>query len=110
MTGILRPCRNVLSRSGVEAAHIKLYAQSGPNSIQNGLLLRSDMHILFDKGYMTLDDDLHVEVSRRIKEEYENGREYYAYHGEKLSNIHESVIERPSPAFLEWHQEQVYKG
>lgn len=94
----------------LEAAHIKPYARSGPNSIQNGLLLRSDMHILFDKGYMTLDNDLKVEVSRRIKEEYENGREYYAWHGKKLSNTPESHIERPSPAFLEWHQEQVYRG
>lgn len=94
----------------LEAAHIKPYAQSGPNSISNGLLLRSDMHILFDKGYMTLDNDLKVEVSRHIKEEYENGREYYAYHGKQLSNLPESLDERPSSAFLEWHQEHVYKS
>ena len=94
----------------LEAAHIKPYAQSGPNSVHNGLLLRSDMHILFDKGYMTLDNNLNVEVSRRIKEEYENGREYYAYHGKQLLNLPESMADRPSPAFLEWHQEHVYRG
>jgi len=93
----------------LEAAHIKPYAESGPNVTSNGLLLRSDLHILFDKGYMTLTENLNVEVSRRIKEEYENGREYYAWHGKQLSQIPESQNEQPSPAFLEWHQENVYQ-
>lgn len=57
----------------LEAAHIKPYSESGPNLTKNGLLLRSDMHILFDKGYMTVSNN-HLEVSRRIREEYENGR------------------------------------
>lgn len=93
----------------LQAAHIKPYAESGPNLISNGLLLRSDMHILFDKGYITLNDDLNVEISHRIKEEYENGREYYAYHGKKLLNMPDSQIERPSEQFLQWHQENVFK-
>jgi hypothetical protein len=38
------------------------------------ILLRSDLHKLFDLGYITLTTDYHVEVSNRIKEEYENGR------------------------------------
>lgn len=58
---------------------------------------------------MTLSDDLKVEVSRRIKEEYENGRVYYAWHGKQLSQLPDSMNERPSPAFLEWHQEHVYQ-
>ncbi len=93
----------------LEAAHIKPYAESGPNTISNGLLLRSDLHILFDKGYITLNDDLNVEVSSRIREEYENGREYYAWHGSQLSQMPESNNERPSEAFLEWHREHIYK-
>ncbi|MDR8392251.1 HNH endonuclease [Aliifodinibius sp. S!AR15-10] len=94
----------------LEAAHIKPYAESGPNLTSNGLLLRSDMHILFDKGYMTLTKDLKMEISQRIREEYENGREYSAWYGEQLSQIPEPTNERPSAAFLEWHQENVYKS
>jgi putative restriction endonuclease len=94
----------------LEAAHIKPYSASGPNLTNNGLLLRSDMHILFDKGYMTVSDNHHLEVSRRIREEYENGKEYYAYHGKKLSNLPANFMDRPSPNFLNWHQEQIYKG
>lgn len=94
----------------LEAAHIKPYSESGPNLTKNGLLLRSDMHILFDKGYMTVSNNHHLEVSRRIREEYENGREYYAYHGKELSNLPDNMMDLPSPDFLKWHQEQVFKG
>jgi putative restriction endonuclease len=60
----------------LEAAHIKRYAASGPHFISNALLLRSDIHKLFDTGYLTITTDLKVEVSKKIKEEFENGREY----------------------------------
>lgn len=94
----------------LEAAHIKSYSKAGPNLTKNGLLLRSDMHILFDKGYLAVTDDHKVEVSRRIREEYENGREYYAYHGKELTNLPAELIDRPSKEFLQWHQEEVYRG
>lgn len=94
----------------LEAAHIKPYSKDGPNLIKNGILLRSDMHILFDKGYITLTADHKVEVSKRIREEYENGREYYAHQGQLLKNIPDLEIDRPSKEFLEWHQSEVFNG
>ena len=93
----------------LEAAHIKPFSQAGPNAVNNGLLLRSDLHILFDKGYVTIDDHMHINVSHRIREEFENGREYYAYQGKSLANIPDSSIERPSAEFLRWHQEEVFR-
>ncbi|HEX7043292.1 MAG TPA: HNH endonuclease [Burkholderiales bacterium] len=92
----------------LEAAHIKPYARSGPHSVRNGLLLRSDLHKLFDKGYLTVTPDLRVEVSRKIKEEYENGREYYAYHGKELRTLPSNRFEQPSKEFLEWHNQNIY--
>ena len=94
----------------LEAAHIKSYSKSGPNLTNNGLLLRSDMHILFDKGYMTVTDDHRVEVSQRIREEYENGKEYYAYHGKKLQNLPEHNLDKPAADYLKWHQQEIYLG
>jgi putative restriction endonuclease len=38
----------------LDAAHIKPYAQSGPHQLRNGLLLRKDLHALFDRGYVTV--------------------------------------------------------
>ncbi len=49
----------------LEAAHIRPYANAGPNSTKNGLLLRSDIHKLFDSGYITITKDFKIEVSKK---------------------------------------------
>ena len=53
----------------LEAAHIKPYSSGGAHDITNGLLLRSDLHTLFDRGYLTVTPEYRLEVSRRIREE-----------------------------------------
>ncbi len=92
----------------LEAAHIKPFAESGPHRVNNGLLLRSDLHILFDRGYVTIDRQLRVEVSRRIREEFENGRDYYALRGRTLQVVPAAAADRPSEDFIEWHNERVF--
>jgi putative restriction endonuclease len=94
----------------LEAAHIKPFSLSGPHAVSNGLLLRSDLHKLFDAGYMTITPEFHVEVSSRIREEYHNGKEYYAMHGKKLAIIPASARDRPSKEYLRWHNEEMYKA
>ncbi|HEV8328020.1 MAG TPA: HNH endonuclease [Nitrospiraceae bacterium] len=94
----------------LEAAHIQSFAKSGPNVTANGLLLRSDLHKLFDSGYLSVTPDLSVEISRKIKEEYENGRDYYALHGRKLAVVPATAKDRPSSKFLEWHNSNTYLG
>lgn len=89
----------------LEAAHIRPYSEEGPHRVSNGLLLRSDLHTLFDRGYLTVTDALRVEVSPRIREEFQNGREYYRHHGQALVVMPDSVDERPSRDFLRWHNE-----
>lgn len=94
----------------LEAAHIKPYSLNGPHEINNGLLLRRDFHTLFDRGYLTVDKNLTIEVSHRIKEDFGNGREYYAHHGSKLLVLPEREEQLPDPYFLEWHNQNVYLG
>lgn len=93
----------------LEAAHIKPYSLDGPHEVSNGLLLRSDMHILFDKGLMTVTPDLRIEVSGEIEEQYSNGKLYYSYRGEELRSVPGQLLERPSPEFLAWHNENVFR-
>ncbi|HHH84775.1 MAG TPA: HNH endonuclease [Firmicutes bacterium] len=93
-----------------EAAHIKPVSLSGQHEVKNGLLLRCDLHILFDKGFLTLDQTHTINVSRRIKEEYENGKDYYILHGKKLKVLPEQPEERPSKEFLSWHNENIFCG
>ena len=94
----------------LEAAHIKPFAESGPHFISNGILLRSDMHKLFDCGYLTITKNLKVEVSSRIKEEFQNGKEYYQYHGKDLQFLPNREIDRPNENFINWHNAIKYKG
>lgn len=94
----------------LEAAHIKPFAKSGPNLTANGLLMRSDLHRLFDLGYLSVTPRLHVVVSRKIKEEYENGRDYYALDGKVLAVMPVVARDQPSGQFLQWHNENVYLG
>lgn len=93
----------------LDAAHIKPYSESGLHLVSNGILFRRDLHALFDKGYVTITPTLHIEVSRRIKEEFENGRDYYRLHG-SIIRLPSNPENRPSPEFLEWHNLNVYKG
>jgi putative restriction endonuclease len=92
----------------LEAAHIKPYASNGPHSVNNGLLLKSDFHTLFDGGYITIDTDYRIDVSHRLYEDYGNGKDYYKYHGKKLLILPERTIELPSKDFLQWHNENVF--
>ena len=94
----------------LEAAHIKPYAAAGPHLVANGLLLRSDFHILFDDGYVTVTEDLRVQVSRKIKEKFENGQEYYQYRNRPLLITPNHPDERPSPEFLRWHSSERFLG
>jgi putative restriction endonuclease len=94
----------------LEAAHIKPYAESGPHFISNALLLRSDLHKLFDSGYLTITTGYKVEVSKRIKEEYENGKEYYRFHGGEIYNLPNRLKDMPEERYIEWHNENVFKA
>ena len=94
----------------LEAAHIQRYSESGPHRIDNGLLLRSDLHHLFDLGYLTVASDYRIEVSRRIKEEYDNGHDYYTLHGRQLAVMPSAAEDRPSQVFLNWHRTSLFRG
>jgi putative restriction endonuclease len=93
----------------LQAAHIQSYASGGAHRVDNGLLLRSDLHTLFDRGYLTVTPAHRIEVSARIREEFANGGDYYALHGKEIA-VPATHEDRPRPDFLRWHNEQVYRG
>ncbi len=88
----------------LEAAHIKPYGEGGEHRIDNGLLLRRDLHALFDRGYMTVSPEMEVLVSKRLKDEFHNGEEYLALTGHRLL-APGRVADWPSPEFLDWHNQ-----
>ncbi len=91
----------------LDAAHIKPYAQNGPHEVGNGLLLRADIHRLFDTGYLTVTPTLHLEVSPRLRQDYQNGRSYYPLHGKEISAPTDRSL-LPRADYLQWHNEHVF--
>nr|WP_262898435.1 HNH endonuclease signature motif containing protein [Hymenobacter negativus] len=81
----------------LEAAHIQPFSQAGPDSLGNGLLLRSDLHKLLDRHYLTIAaDDRIIRVSSRIKEEFQNGKEYYQFDGKPLKMLPKLLSDQPA--------------
>jgi putative restriction endonuclease len=97
------------SLPALEVAHIRSYAHDGPHDVRNGLLLRADLHRLFDTGYITVTPDLRLEVGARLRDEYNNGRSYYPLHGARLQ-VPPAAPHRPNKEYLEWHNEHVFRG
>jgi len=71
--------------------------------------MRRDLHALFDRGYITITPSMNVEVSRRIKEEFENGRDYYRLHGNTI-RVPANPANVPSREYLDWHNSNIYRG
>lgn len=92
----------------LEAAHIRSYSEAGPHSTRNGLLLRADLHKLFDRQYITITPDLKIEVSARIHEEYQNGKEYYKLHGQDLAIRPANTRDLPAREYIEWHNQKFF--
>jgi putative restriction endonuclease len=93
----------------LEAAHIRPFALEGPRDVTNGVLLRSDLHRLFDKGYVGVDSDYRFVVSARLREDFSNGRSYYPHHGQ-LIKLPSGRFDQPDRAQLNWHLEHVFRG
>ena len=93
----------------LDAAHIRPFSEIKQHRLDNGLLLRKDLHALFDRGYVTVTPKLHIEVSKRIKEEFENGREYYRLHGQEMRPPAARHM-HPSSNSLAWHNENIFKS
>lgn len=93
----------------LEAAHIRPVASGGRHEITNGLLFRSDIHTLFDRGYVTVTPDLRFRVSPRLRRDWSNGREYYALEGREVEVPGKGGL-RPDREGLEWHGDAVFLG
>lgn len=61
-----------------EAAHLKPFAEDGGYDNDNGLLLRADIHKLFDRGHMAIDpvDGYRIHFSPEVRDHYKGLSEY----------------------------------
>lgn len=94
----------------LEAAHIRPVTAQGENRVDNGLLLRSDVHTLFDRGYLGVHPQRRtLMASPRLRSEWGNGEEFYrrAESGSPLSTPTRKA-DRPNNDFLTWHADSVF--
>lgn len=96
-------------RPVLQAAHILPLPDGGEHRLDNGLLLRSDVHTMFDRGYLGVDPTHRLLVSPRLREDFGNGEEFYARQGQPVA-VPEHRGDRPHRDFLEWHLDTVFKA
>jgi putative restriction endonuclease len=93
----------------LQAAHIRPLTKGGEHRLDNGLLLRSDIHTLFDRGYLGVDARYRLRVSPRLRADFSNGDQFYAKAGEVIE-LPERRVDRPSRDFLDWHLDEVFQA
>ncbi len=93
----------------LEAAHIHPYAKGGQHGVSNGLLLRADLHRLYDRGYIAVNPDFEVEVSPALREEWENGKVYYEMSGRRI-HVPNDPRDQPDRDLLAWHREELFQA
>lgn len=94
----------------LEAAHIQPFAENGPHRVDNGILLRADMHILFDRHYLTITPDQRILVSKNIQQQFTNGKLYYSYHEMNLRSLPADPLLQPGREYLERHNERFFRA
>ena len=93
-------------RAEVDAAHIRLVERNGPDILVNGIALSGTAHWMFDRGLISLSDELEILISRHAND-----------HDSILGLINKTgraivpsgVHQRPHPQFLSWHRENTFK-
>ena len=95
-------------RPVLQAAHIRPVSAGGEHRLDNGLLLRSDVHTLYDLGYIAVDTRYRLLTSPRLREEFGNGEQFYCRAGQPI-NLPPRRLDRPGREFLEWHLDQKFQ-
>ena len=93
----------------LQAAHIRPVTSGGEHRLDNGLLLRSDVHTLFDRGYVGVSPGYRLVVSPRLRDDFGNGEQFYAKAGQVI-DLPDRRADHPGREFLEWHMDEVFKA
>jgi putative restriction endonuclease len=97
---------NGSGRAEVAAAHIRPVEKNGPDIVSNGIALSGTAHWMFDRGLISLADDLEILVSRQTNDP-ESIRSIINKSGRALQPTR--VSDRPHAHFLQWHRENCFK-
>jgi putative restriction endonuclease len=97
---------NGMGRAEVAAAHIRPVEANGPDIISNGIALSGTAHWMFDRGLISLTDNLEILISRQTND-LDGVRSIINKTG--LALAPQRISDRPHPHFLKWHREYCFK-
>lgn len=97
---------NGFGRAEVAAAHIRPVEANGPDIVSNGIALSGTAHWMFDRGLISLADDLEILVSRQVNDP-DGVRALINKSGRAVEP--RRPPDRPHPHFLQWHREHCFK-
>ncbi|MBU6257929.1 MAG: HNH endonuclease [Burkholderiales bacterium] len=80
----------------LEAAHITPHAEQTDYELSNGLLLRSDIHTLFDLSLIAIDSRHRVRVSPKLRYS-----EYWIYNDKELHRFPDRLADSPNAVALD---------
>lgn len=93
-------------RAEVEAAHIRPVEHNGPDAVNNGIAMSGTAHWMFDRGLISLTDDLTIMVSRTVND-VDSILGIVNRSGKALPPA--DFRNHPHPAFLRWHRDNCFK-
>lgn len=93
----------------LDAAHIKPFSEEPEHYVSNGVLLRSDVHRLFDTGYLTVTPEYRVQVSPAIRSDFNDGETYAQLDGSRVW-VPEEPENRPDRTNLAWHLDNRFRA
>lgn len=94
-------------RAEVDAAHIRPVQENGPDIIHNGIALSGTAHWMFDRGLISLSDDLAILVSRQVND-VGSVQDFINKSGHAMPPVRPA--DRPHSRFLKWHRENCFKS
>ena len=93
---------------GIEAAHVRWFNLGGPDTEDNGMVLCSLHHKLFDRGAIGLNLDHRIQVSGLFSARTDTAKRTYDLHDKPLNPRRGTAL--PAPDHITWHRSQVFKG
>jgi putative restriction endonuclease len=97
---------NGSGRAEAAAAHIRPVEANGPDIVSNGVALSGTAHWMFDRGLISLADDLEILVSRQVNDP-DGVRALINKSGRAMEP--RRALDRPHPHFLHWHRDNCFK-
>ncbi len=97
---------NGQGRAEVAAAHVQSVEANGPDIVSNGIALSGTAHWMFDRGLISLSDDLEILISRHVND-LDGVKTFINRNGRALPP--QRAFQRPHPHFLRWHREHCFK-